>query len=452
MQIFFAVQFSNRMSYNGLEICCGVPVSANLKLENESQLAALYLSVRNQTMALCAPLEIEDYQIQPMDDASPPKWHLAHVTWFFETFILKPFSNNYRVFDPTFEILFNSYYNGVGKPFRRANRGFLSRPTLALVLEYRHYVDEKMFELIQTSMVDEILFRLYLGLNHEQQHQELILTDIKYNLGNNPLKPAYVDQKAEDSLEFNSGWVDYDGGLAESGTDAGQEFVFDNETPRHQVFLHPYRLSTKLVSNGEFIDFIEDGGYERPELWLSDGWAGLQAQQDQRWRMPLYWRKEDDTYYEYRLTGEHLTDPNRPVCHVSAYEADAYARWKGCRLPTEHEWEHAALDAPVEGNFVESKLFHPSGQSNEGMQGLFGNVWEWTQSGYGAYPSFKPFDGALGEYNGKFMANQLVLRGGSCASPRSHIRPTYRNFFYPPARWQFSGIRLAQDLASKESL
>lgn len=403
-------------------------------------------------MALCAPLEIEDYQIQPMDDASPPKWHLAHVTWFFETFLLKPFSNNYRVFDPSFEMLFNSYYNGLGQPFRRANRGFLSRPTLARVLEYRHYVDEKMLELIQTSISEEIRFRLQLGLNHEQQHQELILTDIKYNLGNNPLKPAYVDQKSDDSLEFNIGWVEFDGGLVESGTDAGPEFVFDNETPRHQVFLHPYRLSTKQVSNGEFLEFIEDSGYERPELWLSDGWAGLQVQQDKRWSMPLYWRKQGDQYFEYRLTGEKLVDPNRPVCHVSAYEADAYARWKGCRLPTEHEWEHAALDAPVEGNFVESKLFHPSGQNGDGMQGQFGNVWEWTQSGYGAYPSFKPFDGALGEYNGKFMANQLVLRGGSCVSPRSHIRPTYRNFFYPPDRWQFSGIRLAQDLVSKESV
>jgi ergothioneine biosynthesis protein EgtB len=440
------------MSYNGRNERAGVFVSANLQLENESQLVELYLSVRNQSLALCTPLEIEDYQIQPMDDASPPKWHLAHVTWFFETFLLKPFSNNYRVFDPSFEMLFNSYYNGVGKPFARANRGFLSRPTLARVLEYRHYVDEKMLELIQTSMIDETGFRIQLGLNHEQQHQELILTDIKYNLGNNPLKPVYVEQKADDCAEFNADWVEFEGGLVESGTDAGREFVFDNETPRHQVFLPPFRLSTHLVSNGEFVEFIEDGGYERPELWLSDGWAGLQAQQDQRWSMPLYWRKEGDSYFEYCLAGEQLADPNRPVCHVSAYEADAYARWKGSRLPTEYEWEHAAADAPVQGNFVESKLFHPSGQGGEGMQSQFGNVWEWTQSGYGAYPSFKPFDGQLGEYNGKFMANQLVLRGGSCASPRSHIRPTYRNFFYPPDRWQFSGIRLAQDLMSKESL
>lgn len=441
------------MSYNGRNICTGVLVSANLQLENESQLAELYLSVRNQSLALCAPLETEDYQIQPMDDASPPKWHLAHVTWFFETFLLRPFSNNYRVFDPSFEMLFNSYYNGIGKPFTRANRGFLSRPTLARVLEYRHYVDEKMLELIQTSTIDEIGFRIQLGLNHEQQHQELLLTDIKYNLGNNPLKPAYVERKADDCAEFKAGWVEFEGGLVESGTDTGREFVFDNETPRHQVFLPPFRLSTHLVSNGEFVEFIEDGGYERSELWLSDGWAGLQAQHDQRWRMPLYWRKEGDIHVEYSLTGgEQLVDPNRPVCHVSAYEADAYARWKGSRLPTEYEWEHAAADRPVEGNFVESQLFHPSGQTGKGMQSQFGNVWEWTQSAYAAYPSFKPFDGQLGEYNGKFMANQLVLRGGSCASPRSHIRPTYRNFFYPPDRWQFSGIRLAQDLMSKENL
>ena len=439
------------MSYNGRNVCAGVPVSANLQFENESQLAELYLSVRNQSLALCAPLEIEDYQIQPMDDASPPKWHLAHVTWFFETFLLKPFSKNYRVFDPSFEMLFNSYYNGVGKPFTRANRGFLSRPTLARVLEYRQYVDDKMLELIQSPLVDDIGFRIQLGLNHEQQHQELILTDIKYNLGNNPLKPAYVEQKADDCAAFKADWVEFEGGLVESGTNTGQEFVFDNETPRHQVFLPQFRLSTHLVSNGEFIEFIEDGGYKRSAWWLSDGWAGLQAQQDRRWSMPLYWREEGSNYFEYRLTGEQLVDPNRPVCHVSAYEADAYARWKGARLPTESEWEHAATDRPVEGNFVESKLFHPSGQGGEGMQSQFGNVWEWTQSAYGAYPYFKPFGGQLGEYNGKFMANQLVLRGGSCASPRSHIRSTYRNFFYPPDRWQFSGIRLAQDLMSKEN-
>ncbi len=439
------------MSYNSRNVCVGVPVSANLQFENESQLAELYLSVRNQSLALCAPLEIEDYQIQPMDDASPPKWHLAHVTWFFETFLLKPFSKNYRVFDPSFEMLFNSYYNGVGKPFTRANRGFLSRPTLARVLEYRQYVDDKMLELIQSPLVDDIGFRIQLGLNHEQQHQELILTDIKYNLGNNPLKPVYVEQKADDCAAFKTDWVEFEGGLVESGTDTGQEFVFDNETPKHQVFLPQFRLSTHLVSNGEFIEFIEDGGYKRSAWWLSDGWAGLQAQQDRRWSMPLYWREEGSNYFEYRLTGEQLVDPNRPVCHVSAYEADAYARWKGARLPTESEWEHAATDRPVEGNFVESKLFHPSGQGGEGMQSQFGNVWEWTQSAYGAYPYFKPFGGQLGEYNGKFMANQLVLRGGSCASPRSHIRSTYRNFFYPPDRWQFSGIRLAQDLMSKEN-
>jgi ergothioneine biosynthesis protein EgtB len=440
------------MSYNGQNVCAGVLVSANLQLENVSQLAEIYLSIRQQSLALCLPLEVEDYQIQPMADASPPKWHLAHVTWFFETFLLKPFNKNYRVFDPSFEMLFNSYYNGVGKLFSRTDRGFLSRPTLERIFEYRRYVDEKMLELLQTSMTDDLGFRIQLGLNHEQQHQELILTDIKYNLGHNPLRPVYVNQHTDDSPELNARWSEFDGGLVESGTDVGQEFVFDNETPRHQVFLHPFRLSTNLVSNSEFINFIEDGGYNRPELWLSDGWAGLQAQQNKRWSMPLYWRRQGDSYFEYRLTGERLVDPNCPVCHVSGYEADAYARWKGSRLPTECEWEHAAADAPVVGNFVESKLFHPSGQSGEGMQSQFGNVWEWTQSGYGAYPFFKPFEGQLGEYNGKFMANQLVLRGGSCASPASHLRATYRNFFYPPDRWQFSGIRLAQDLTSKESL
>ena len=259
-----------------------------------------------------------------------------------------------------------------------------------------------------------------------------------------------MDQDVTRCASFKPGWAEFTGGLVEVGADSDKEFVFDNETPRHQAFLSAFRLSTHLVSCGEFVEFIEDGGYQRPELWLSDGWAELQSLQERRWQMPLYWWKEAGRYFEYSLTGSQLVDPHRPVCHVSGYEADAYARWKGCRLPTEYEWEHAATDVAVEGNFVETRLFQPSDQSGSEMQSLFGNVWEWTQSSYGAYPGYRPFVGQLGEYNGKFMANQLVLRGGSCASAQSQIRSTYRNFFYPPDRWQFSGIRLAQDLTAKE--
>ena len=424
----------------------------NSRIKTVGALADHYLSVRSQSLQICAPLELEDYQIQPMADASPPKWHLAHVTWFFETFLLKPFCRNYRVFDSSFDNLYNSYYNGVGNPFNRRSRGFLSRPTLSRVIEYRQHVDEHMLRLIESLDAEELSFRVHLGLNHEQQHQELIVTDIKNNLGNNPLRPKYLDHELESSLEAPVNWVEFEGGLLESGSDSGRNFVFDNETPRHQVFLQPFMLSTNLVSNSQFIEFIEDGGYERSELWLSDGWAHLESLQSQKWRLPLYWRQKDGSFFEYCLTGERLVDVNSPVCHVSAYEADAYARWVGARLPTESEWEHAAMGVSVVGNFAESGQFHPVTQDGEGIQSQFGNVWEWTQSAYCAYPGFKSFDGALGEYNGKFMANQLVLRGGSCASPSSHIRPTYRNFFYPRDRWQFSGIRLAQDLIPKEKL
>ena len=422
------------------------------RVKTSSALVDHYLSVRSQSLNICAPLELEDYQIQPMADASPPKWHLAHVTWFFETFLLKPFSLNYRVFDSSFEGLFNSYYNGVGQPLNRARRGLLSRPTLSRVLKYRQYVDEHMLRLMENLDTEELRFRVQLGLNHEQQHQELIVTDIKYNLGNNPLKPNYLNHELKTSPKPLANWIEFDGGLFEFGEDSGKGFVFDNETPKHQGFLQPFKLSTNLVSNGQFFEFIEDGGYERPNLWLSDGWAYLESLQMQRWHAPLYWRKEDDSFFEYCLTGERLVDLNSPVCHVSAFEADAYARWAGARLPTEREWEHAAMGVPVAGNFLESGQFHPVTHGGEGIQSQFGNVWEWTQSAYAAYPGFKSFDGALGEYNGKFMSNQLVLRGGSCASPSLHIRPTYRNFFYPLDRWQFSGIRLARDLTPKKIL
>lgn len=399
-----------------------------------------------------------------MDDASPPKWHLAHVTWFFETFLLRTSLSGYRVFNEAFHTLFNSYYNGVGQPFTRAHRGFLSRPILSEIIAYREHVDEAMVQLMTKGLSPDLLFKIELGLHHEQQHQELILTDIKYNLGNNPLQPAYSKRQLPSSEEEALQWREFEGGLIEIGANPDREFVFDNETPRHQVFLQPYKVATQLVTNQEFIEFIEDDGYSRAELWLSDGWSHLQ---EKNWTKPLYWQCEGSEFIEYCLSGVQPVDPHQAVCHVSGYEADAFARWKSCRLISESEWEHAAQTAPIAGNFVESGLLHPTGSSigssvdspvakNIGGSGaraaddlcsMFGNVWEWTSSSYGCYPGYQPFEGQLGEYNGKFMANQLVLRGGSCATPKLHIRATYRNFFYPPDRWQFSGIRLARDLA-----
>ena len=423
-------------------------MSAILHTDSREGPSDRYSKVREQTEKLCAPLAIEDYQIQPMEDASPPKWHLAHVSWFFETFLLVPGLPGYKPCHESYETLFNSYYQGVGKPFPRRKRGHLSRPTVADVYAYRRQVDDAMQELLSGSLTEASRFRIEVGLNHEQQHQELILTDLKYNLGNNPLKPAYIERDPGPSVNPDPGWTGFEGGLVEVGAHRGPHFVFDNETPRHQVYLHPYELANRPVSNGEYIEFIRDGGYERFDLWLSDGWACLEGLADERWSMPLYWRRDGDDFFEYTLTGERPVDVNAPVCHVSGYEADAYARWRGCRLPSEHEWEHAALGLPLVGNFLENEHFHPISEvEGDGLTGMFGNVWEWTASSYGRYPGYHAFDGQLGEYNGKFMANQLVLRGGSCASAVSHIRATYRNFFYPPDRWQFSGIRIARDTA-----
>jgi len=419
-------------------------VSLSSDKPEEATLQTWYKTVRQQSLKLCSPLEVEDYQVQPMDDASPPKWHLAHVTWFFETFLLKTMRAGYQPFHPQYEVLFNSYYNGIGKAHPRAKRGFLSRPLLEEVLAYREYVDEAMLSLLSGALADDVLFAVALGLNHEQQHQELILTDLKYNLGNNPLKPVYLPaQPKQVKSAMPLTWHDYAGGLVEIGAKEHGGFVYDNEKPRHKVYLDPFQLASRTVTNGEFLGFVRDGGYDRPELWLSDGWAHLAALGPERWRGPLYWREDGDEVLEYTLAGEAPLDLQAPVCHVSGFEADAYARWCNARLPTEAEWETAAACAPMTGNFVDAGVFHPAVSAAES---LYGNVWEWTASSYGPYPGFKPFAGQLGEYNGKFMANQLVLRGGSCATPQSHIRPTYRNFFYPPDRWQFSGIRLARDV------
>lgn len=410
-----------------------------------------YLAVRHQSLNICEPLEVEDHLVQPMDDASPPKWHLAHVTWFFETFLLKPFMRGYRVYDDAYEVLFNSYYNGVGQQYPRPRRGLLSRPTLDDVLGYRRHVDEHMLRFIQSELDQDKLFRVVLGLHHEQQHQELLYTDIKYNLGNNPLRPAYIsvcDEKNSQETPPLS-FVGYEGGIYEIGIDTGSisglNFAFDNESPRHQVLINDFAVADRLITNGEFLEFVEDGGYERPELWLSDAWSLLKSG---TWDdSPLYWFREEGRWFEYTLHGVEPLAMNKPVCHVSAYEADAFASWKGMRLPTEQEWEVMAGDADPAGNFMESGALHPepvpASRPGQGPGQAYGDVWEWTQSSYGPYPRFKPFAGALGEYNGKFMANQLVLRGGSCVTPASHIRRTYRNFFYPKDRWQFMGIRLA---------
>jgi ergothioneine biosynthesis protein EgtB len=396
-----------------------------------------------------------------MEDASPPKWHLAHTTWFFETFLLKPLLPGYRPFHDTFEYLFNSYYNGIGRPYPRPRRGALSRPTVAEVYRYRAHVDEAMARLLERDD-PEVATRTELGLHHEQQHQELLVTDLKYNLGTNPLLPPYREDLCDGPSEGDPGglgFVEWQGGVVPMGA-GGEGFCFDNEQPRHDVLLRPFALADRLITNGEFLAFVEDGGYQRPELWLSDAWAALGrlaplatgAAGDpgaEPHRGPRFWFRRDGAWMEYRLSGPAPLVPEAPVTHVSYYEADAFARWAGKRLPTEQEWEHAAAQQPVTGNFADADALHPlpAGPAAPGrLRQLFGDVWEWTASPYVPYPGYRPLPGTLGEYNGKFMSNQLVLRGGSCATQPGHVRPTYRNFFYPGDQWQFTGIRLAHDL------
>jgi ergothioneine biosynthesis protein EgtB len=404
-----------------------------------------YREVRRISEALCRPLATEDYVVQSIPDVSPPKWHLAHTTWFFETFLLTPHQAAYRPFHPQFGYLFNSYYEAVGARHPRAQRGLLSRPTVEEILAYRTYVDGQMAELIedageeQWTRIEELLI---LGFHHEQQHQELLLTDIKHILSTNPLRPAYRSQPlapAQDAARLS--WLEHAGGIHEIGYD-GAGFAFDNERPRHPVYVGDYALGSRLVTNGEYAEFVKAGGYREPRFWLSDGWRAVQ---ENGWTAPLYWEWIDDEWWIMSLTGIRLLEASEPVSHVSFYEADAYARWAGKRLPTEAEWEIAARDLPVTGNLLEGDQLHPLAASSagEGLSQMFGDVWEWTATPYVSYPGFQPAAGAVGEYNGKFMCNQMVLRGGSCATPVSHIRPTYRNFFPPEARWQFTGIRLA---------
>lgn len=431
------------------------------------EVLAQYLAVRRETELLCEPLAIEDYGIQAMPDVSPPKWHLAHTSWFFETFVLQPYLPGYQVFHPRFGYLFNSYYQTVGSFFPRPQRGLLSRPTVEEVYRYRAHVDAAMAKLAavaDASRRDRIIFRTVLGLHHEQQHQELLLTDIKHIFGTNPLLPAYREDLAQPQSRGETAagprYVPFEGGVVEIGARGG-EFCFDNELPRHQTLLRPFALADRLVTNGEFLAFVEDGGYARPELWLSDGWAVQSAMAPLESRVghppaeptqgPLYWFRDGDAWYEYRLSGPAPLDLDAPVTHVSYYEADAYARWAGQRLPSEAEWERAAAEQPVAGHFADREVLHPLPPRAPSAGGfplrqLFGDVWEWTASPYMPYPGYRPLPGTLGEYNGKFMSNQLVLRGGSCVTPPGHVRASYRNFFYPGDRWQFTGIRLAHDL------
>jgi len=390
--------------------------------------AARYAAVRAQTEALAAPLSAEDCALQSMPEASPVKWHLGHTSWFFETFVLggEPWRDEFRV-------LFNSYYVGVGERHPRPERGLLSRPSLEEVGEYRGHVDERMRALFRTAAWRERAALIELGLNHEQQHQELILTDVKHLFSRSPLLPAYLEKEFSSVDSKPIGWRRFPAGVREIGH-AGDGFAFDNEQPRHRVFLAAFELAGRLVSNGEYRAFIDDGGYRRPELWLSEGWDLCRAQ---GWGAPLYWRDGA----EFTLHGLRAIDPAATVLHVSYFEADAYARWAAARLPTEAEWELAAQGAALQGNFLESGRLHPAG----GPSPAFGDAWQWTSSAYAPYPGFRAASGAVGEYNGKFMVNQYVLRGGSCATPASHLRSSYRNFFPAAARWQFSGIRLARD-------
>jgi len=405
-----------------------------------------YQKVRQQTETICVPLESEDYVVQAMPDVSPPKWHLAHTTWFFETFLLKRFMQGYRQFHPDFEYLFNSYYESVGGFWPRSKRGLLSRPTVRDIYAYRAHVDQHMYKLlasIANESRESIEGLVLLGINHEQQHQELLYTDIKYNFFRNPLRPAYIEgDEHTPSPGTELEWLAYEEGQYPIGHEGGS-FAFDHECPRHQVYAQSFRLASRPVTNGEYLRFVTEDGYRQPRHWLSDGWTVVRQE---GWEAPLYWEKKDEEWWQMTLNGMRPIDANEPVCHVSFYEADAYARWAGKRLPTEQEWEIAASAVPVRGNFADSGLLHPSAPEPEpGRVQLFGNVWEWTRSAYTPYPGYSSASGALGEYNGKFMCNQMVLRGGSCVTPVSHIRSTYRNFFYAPDRWQFSGIRLAED-------
>lgn len=413
------------------------------------ELADRFERVRKASEGLIAPLSPEDCIVQSMDDASPAKWHLAHTSWFFETLVLEREEKGYVHFSPEFRVLYNSYYNSIGKQHPRPERGLITRPPLEEVMEYRRHVDQRIPQLLRGLGDEAERLRpiMEVGLNHEQQHQELMLTDIKHLLSCNPLRPAYSDElpQSANPIESDSAWIDYPEGLYWVGHE-GSEFAYDNETPRHRRFLEAFQLASLPVRNGEFLEFMNDGGYSRPEFWLSDGWARIQQE---GWQAPFYWEKQEGVWFEFTLGGLVNLNAEAPVCHLSFFEADAYARWAGARLPSEVEWEVAAEPVSLAGNFVETGHFHPQPSQWESAGSpvqMLGDVWEWTRSSYEVYPKYQRPEGPLGEYNAKFACSQYVLRGGSCATPISHIRKTYRNFFPPDARWQFSGLRLARDL------
>jgi len=422
-------------------------------MERMSALDAKYKAVRSLTRSLVANLSAEDQMIQSCPEASPVKWHQAHTTWFFETFVLRPFLADYRPFNEDFHRLFNSYYISLGEEIPDKHlRASFSRPSLDQILDFRAHVDQAMEQLLDRPVDEEPSRRVVLGLNHEQQHQELTLTDIKHAFFSNPLRPAYrsghlVRESARPTP--NLSWHSVDGGLLEIGHSLGPEnffdFCFDNETPRHKVHLEPFQIANRDVTCREYLEFMADDAYTRPGLWLSDGWEIVKKSD---WQAPLYWERDasDETGWRvFTLRGWHGLSAllDTPVCHVSFFEADAFARWRGCRLPTEAEWESVACQAPARGNLLQTERLHPSAAKSEGIDQLFGDCWQWTASSYIGYPGYKPLPGTLGEYNGKFMSGQMTLRGGSCATPADHVRATYRNFFPPATRWQFTGIRLA---------
>ena len=432
--------------------------------QSASQLLARFYTVRAATLAFTAPLSPEDLMVQSCPEASPVKWHLAHTSWFFETFVLTPYVSGYTPFHPDFHWLFNSYYTSLGDMPAKNLRSSFSRPPLASILEYRTHIDAAIEQLLtqelEAEVADDVLRRITLGLEHEQQHLELIATDIKHAFFTNPLHPAYAPPSTPYSRISTPSptFIPFAGGLTQIGISPDPAdplaFAFDNETPRHTVFLQPFEIASRLVTAGEYLAFINDNGYTRPELWLSEGWSTMRSA---GWQAPLYWCRDSvapSGWVVYTLHGFQPLDSllGSPVCHLSFFEADAFARWKGCRLPTEFEWEHACETAEIpsaesaNSNMLESAALHPTPASpTSTLQQMYGDVWEWTSSGYTGYPGYRPLPGALGEYNGKFMSSQVILRGGSCVTPASHIRATYRNFFGPPTRWQFSGLRLARD-------
>ncbi len=432
-----------------------------------TSLLVRFHDVRSATMRFCETLTPEDMMVQSCAEASPVKWHLAHTSWFFETFVLSEFVADYKPFHPDFRWLFNSYYNAVGDQPEKKLRASFSRPPLDEILAFRCHVDAAIVRMLEGTPEDEALRRVVLGLEHEQQHLELAATDIKHALFTNPLQPAYAARPASASSEEIMAppveWLSFapgsanDSGVVEVGIspdpNAVDAFAFDNETPRHKVYIAPFQLASRLVTCAEYLAFIDDSGYTRPELWLSEGWETVRAQS---WNAPLYWRRDTEAesgWSIYTMGGRRFLEDasETPVCHLSFFEADAFARWSGARLPTEFEWEFVAAQQPIKGNFLESAEMHPTtARAQSGPQQMFGDVWEWTASPYTGYPGYKPLPGALGEYNGKFMSSQMILRGGSCVTPQSHIRASYRNFFHPATRWQFSGLRLASDVKAND--